>query len=85
MPSTHIVAHRYSCVALAGVVTEYLRFGQAEGGLGDVQQLDSMFKALNVGDALGIPNLCLGCHGQRATAVLIGFSSERDDVRLRPH
>lgn len=40
---------RYSCVALAGVITEYLRFGQAEGGLGDVQQLDSMFKALNVG------------------------------------
>ena len=81
------MAHRYSCVALAGVVTEYLRFGQAEGGLGDVQQLDSMFKALSVGYyALGIPNLCLGCHGQKATAVLIGFSSERDDVRLTgPH
>ena len=39
---------RYTCVALAGVVTEYLRFGQAEGGLGDVLQLDGMFRALNV-------------------------------------
>lgn len=39
---------KYSCVALAGVVTEYLRFGQAEGGMGDVMQLDSMFRALNV-------------------------------------
>ncbi|EFJ50337.1 hypothetical protein VOLCADRAFT_103923, partial [Volvox carteri f. nagariensis] len=37
---------RYTCVALAGVVTEYLRFGVAEGGLGDVQQLDAMFRAL---------------------------------------
>ncbi|KXZ55411.1 hypothetical protein GPECTOR_3g62 [Gonium pectorale] len=37
---------RYTCVALAGVVTEYLRFGVAEGGLGDVQQLDGMFRAL---------------------------------------
>lgn len=39
---------RYTCVALAGVVTEYLRFGQAEGGLGDVLQLDAMFRALQV-------------------------------------
>ncbi|GAX82312.1 hypothetical protein CEUSTIGMA_g9741.t1 [Chlamydomonas eustigma] len=37
---------RYTCVALAGVVTEYLRFGQAEGGIGDVLQLDGMFRAL---------------------------------------
>lgn len=37
---------RYTCVALAGVVTEYLRFGQAEGGVGDVAQLDQMFRAL---------------------------------------
>lgn len=37
---------RYTCVALAGVVTEYLRFDVAEGGLGDVQQLDAMFRAL---------------------------------------
>lgn len=40
---------RYTCVALAGVVTEYLRFGEAEGGLGDVEQLDGMFRALQVG------------------------------------
>lgn len=40
---------RYACVALAGVVTEYLRFGQAEGGVGDVAQLDRLFSALGVG------------------------------------
>ncbi|KAG2430326.1 hypothetical protein HYH02_013803 [Chlamydomonas schloesseri] len=37
---------RYTCVALAGVVTEYLQYGVAEGGLGDVRQLDAMFRAL---------------------------------------
>lgn len=37
---------RVACVALAGVVTEYLRFGQAEGGLGDVAQLDGLLRAL---------------------------------------
>ncbi|KAF8056002.1 hypothetical protein HT031_006523 [Scenedesmus sp. PABB004] len=37
---------RYSCVALAGVVTEYLRYGQAEGGVGDVAQLDRLLRAL---------------------------------------
>lgn len=41
---------RYSCVALAGVVTEYLRFGQAEGGVGDVAQLDRLLRALQVGE-----------------------------------
>lgn len=39
---------KYACVALAGVVTEYLRFGQAEGGVGDVAQLDRLFSALQV-------------------------------------
>jgi hypothetical protein len=34
------------CIALAGVVTEALRFGQAEGGVGDIAQLDSMLRAL---------------------------------------
>jgi hypothetical protein len=33
-------------VALAGVATEYLRYGQAEGGLNDVQQLDQLLFAL---------------------------------------
>ncbi|KAI8475990.1 MAG: hypothetical protein J3K34DRAFT_4351 [Monoraphidium minutum] len=37
---------KYTCVALAGVVTEYLRFGQAEGGVGDVAQLDQLMRAL---------------------------------------
>jgi len=37
---------KYTCIALAGVVTEALRFGQAEGGVGDVAQLDAMLRAL---------------------------------------
>ncbi|KAL4423202.1 hypothetical protein ABPG77_000335 [Micractinium sp. CCAP 211/92] len=36
----------YACVALAGVATEWLRFGRAEGGLADVQQLDRLLAAL---------------------------------------
>lgn len=36
----------YSCIALAGVATEYLRFGRAEGGNNDVAQLDAMLKGL---------------------------------------
>ena len=38
----------FSCIALAGVATEYLRFGRAEGGKGDVAQLDAMLKGLQV-------------------------------------
>ncbi|EIE21662.1 hypothetical protein COCSUDRAFT_33740 [Coccomyxa subellipsoidea C-169] len=37
---------RYCCVALAGIATEYIKYGQAEGGLNDVQQLDGLLKAL---------------------------------------
>lgn len=37
----------YTCVALAGVATEWLRFGRAEGGLADVQQLDRLLAALS--------------------------------------
>lgn len=33
-------------MALAGVATEWLRFGHAEGGLADVQQLDRLLQAL---------------------------------------
>lgn len=36
----------FSCVALAGVATEWLRYGKAEGGLSDIMQLDSLMKAL---------------------------------------
>ena len=39
---------RYTCIALAGVAAEYVSFGQAEGGMNDVQQLDSLLKALQV-------------------------------------
>jgi len=37
---------KYSCIALAGVATEYLRFGTAEGGTGDVASLDQMLRGL---------------------------------------
>lgn len=37
----------YACVALAGVATEWLRFGRAEGGLADVLQLDRLLAALS--------------------------------------
>jgi len=37
---------RYAMVALAGVVTEYQCFGTAEGGLGDIMQLDNLLRAM---------------------------------------
>ena len=39
---------KYCCIALSGVATEFLLFGQSEGGLNDVQQLDSLLRALQV-------------------------------------
>lgn len=39
---------KYTCVALAGVSAEFLKFGRAEGGLGDVQQLDALLRAIGV-------------------------------------
>lgn len=36
----------YACVALAGVATEWLRFGRAEGGLSDIMQLDNLMRGL---------------------------------------
>lgn len=36
----------FTCVALAGVITEYLRFGSAEGGMGDVLQLDRLLRGI---------------------------------------
>ncbi|CAI9087960.1 OLC1v1022175C1 [Oldenlandia corymbosa var. corymbosa] len=38
--------NRFSCIALAGVVTEYLLFGYAEGGLADISKLDMLLKSL---------------------------------------
>lgn len=37
---------RFVCVALAGVVVEYMRFGQARGGMTDIQQIDGLLQAL---------------------------------------
>eukprot|EP01018_Ginkgo_biloba_P039707 Gb_32643 [translate_table: standard] len=39
--------NKYSCIALAGVATEYLLFGFSEGGLADIQQLDNLLKSLS--------------------------------------
>lgn len=39
--------NKFSCVALAGVASEYLIYGVAEGGLADIQQLDNLLKALS--------------------------------------
>uniref|UniRef100_A0A7N0TC09 Stress regulated protein n=1 Tax=Kalanchoe fedtschenkoi TaxID=63787 RepID=A0A7N0TC09_KALFE len=38
---TATMLNRFSCVALAGVATEYLLYGQAEGGLADIKQVPS--------------------------------------------
>jgi hypothetical protein len=38
--------NNFSCVALAGVATEYLRYEVAEGGLADILQLDAILKGL---------------------------------------
>lgn len=38
--------NQFSCIALAGVATEYLLFGYAEGGLADINQLDGLLKGL---------------------------------------
>jgi len=37
---------RFLCVALGGLVAEYLVFGQASGGSTDIQQLEALFAAL---------------------------------------
>jgi hypothetical protein len=39
---------RFVCVALAGICSEYLKFGRSEGGKDDIAQLDVMLKALQV-------------------------------------
>lgn len=36
---TATMLNRFSCIALAGVATEYLLFGYAEGGLSDINQV----------------------------------------------
>ncbi|CAL9185800.1 unnamed protein product [Musa hybrid cultivar] len=38
--------NRFSCIALAGVATEYLLFGHSEGGLADIDKLDTLLKSL---------------------------------------
>ncbi|VAI90039.1 unnamed protein product [Triticum turgidum subsp. durum] len=38
--------NKFSCIALAGVATEHLLYGYAEGGLDDVNKLDGLFKSL---------------------------------------
>ncbi|RDX68068.1 hypothetical protein CR513_52984 [Mucuna pruriens] len=38
--------NKFSCIALAGVSTEYLIYGFAEGGLDDIRKLDLLLKGL---------------------------------------
>ncbi|XVE62929.1 hypothetical protein DITRI_Ditri06bG0158700 [Diplodiscus trichospermus] len=38
--------NKFSCIALAGVATEYLLYGYAEGGLADINKLDVLLKGL---------------------------------------
>ncbi|KAL8035933.1 hypothetical protein ABFX02_12G127000 [Erythranthe guttata] len=38
--------NRFSCIALAGVATEYILYGTAEGGLSDINTLDNLLKSL---------------------------------------
>ncbi|XP_020113960.1 uncharacterized protein LOC109728076 isoform X1 [Ananas comosus] len=38
--------NRFSCIALAGVATEYLLYGYSEGGLADIGKLDGLLKSL---------------------------------------
>ncbi|CAA0842112.1 Unknown protein [Striga hermonthica] len=44
--SLNYTLNRFSCIALAGVATEYLLFGTAEGGLADINTLDRLLKSL---------------------------------------
>ncbi|KAL1214878.1 hypothetical protein V5N11_010205 [Cardamine amara subsp. amara] len=43
---TATMLNRFSCIALAGVATEYLLYGYAEGGLDDISKLDGLVKSL---------------------------------------
>nr|XP_043607640.1 uncharacterized protein LOC122579522 [Erigeron canadensis] len=43
---TATMLNKFSCIALAGVATEYLLYGYAEGGLSDVNTLDGLLKSL---------------------------------------
>uniref|UniRef100_A0A2N9FD39 Peptidase M41 domain-containing protein n=1 Tax=Fagus sylvatica TaxID=28930 RepID=A0A2N9FD39_FAGSY len=38
--------NRFACIALAGVATEYLLYGFAEGGLADIEKLDMLLQSL---------------------------------------
>lgn len=52
---------KYTCVALSGVAAEYLTFGRAEGGLGDVHQLDALLQAIGVSAYLDVCWMSLHC------------------------
>jgi len=55
---THLRTHTHTHVPCSGVVTEYLRFEQAEGGLGDIMQLDVMLKALGFSQTKADSEVC---------------------------
>ncbi|KAJ9565066.1 hypothetical protein OSB04_001032 [Centaurea solstitialis] len=43
---TATMLNKFSCIALAGVATEYLLYGYSEGGLADINTLDGLLKSL---------------------------------------
>ncbi|XP_021894065.1 uncharacterized protein LOC110811800 isoform X2 [Carica papaya] len=47
--------NRFSCIALAGVATEYLLFGYAEGGLDDINKVarTKLAEAMSMGTSVG--------------------------------
>ena len=67
---------KYSCIALSGVATEYLLYGQSEGGLNDVQQLDGLLKALQVCSEAAVKMLLSLYKGT-------GLAGENDHQRRR--
>lgn len=79
--------NKFSCVALAGVASEYLLYGVAEGGLADIQQLDAILKGLRftqqkadsqvrwaVLNTISILRRQKGLHAKLAAAMLVGKS-----------
>ncbi|CAN1761263.1 hypothetical protein LINPERHAP1_LOCUS7849 [Linum perenne] len=65
--------NRFSCIALAGVATEYILYGYSEGGLADISKLDMLLKGLGFTQKKADSQvrwsvlntiLLLRCHGQ---------------------
>ena len=42
---------KFTCVCLGGVIAEYLVYGESEGGVNDISQLDALFRGLGFSQA----------------------------------